>query len=116
MIEGHEQGTVYDLLSEPSTMNIGDPLATQEMGSVASELVLLTVPPHPLGIRPAGNAYVADETIWSAMGSFARLPEDVLVQILEHFSAEMLKHMGFTCKALYAFTRIEELWKTLLIL
>ena len=81
----------------------------------AAQVGSLAVPPHPLGIKPAGNAYAAEKNIRSAMGLFNTLPEDVLVQLLEFLDAPILRQMGCTCKALYAFTRLEELWKTLLI-
>lgn len=73
------------------------------------------VPLHPLRIRPAGNAYTATEDIKLAAGSFAALPDEVLIQVLESLDAASLKRLGCACKALYAFSRLEELWKTLCI-
>lgn len=75
----------------------------------------LTVPLHPLRIRPTGNAYTATENIKPAAGAFAALPDELLIQILESLDAASLKRLGCTCKALYAFSRLEDLWKTLCI-
>lgn len=50
-----------------------------------------------------------------AAGSFAALPDELLIQVLESLDAASLKWLGCACKALYAFSRLEELWKTLCI-
>ena len=73
------------------------------------------VPSHPLGIKPAGNAYSATENIKLATGAFTALPDELIIQVLESLDAASLKRLGHTCKALYAFSRLEELWKTLCI-
>ncbi|OCK83836.1 Clavaminate synthase-like protein [Lepidopterella palustris CBS 459.81] len=75
----------------------------------------ITIPIHPLGIKPSGNAYAAFQDIKSACGFFAKLPDELLNQILEIIDAFDLVRLGSTCKALYAFTRAEELWKSLFI-
>ncbi|MCJ1451808.1 hypothetical protein MMC28_002148 [Mycoblastus sanguinarius] len=73
----------------------------------------VTIPSHPLGIKPAGNAYAAPKNIKLAVGHFSALPDDLLVQILEILDAASLKQLGITCKSLYAFSRLDDLWKTL---
>ena len=75
----------------------------------------LTVPPHPLGIKPTGNVYTATENIKPAAGFFMRLPDELIIQVLESLDAASLQCLGCTCKALYAFSRFEDLWKTLCI-
>ena len=75
----------------------------------------IAVPSHPLGIKPAGNAYTASENIKSRCGSFARLPDELLSHILESFEADVLIRLGSTCRALYAFTRLDELWRALFV-
>ena len=80
-----------------------------------AEIVAAAVPPHPLGIRPAGNAYTATEDIKANCGSFARLPDELLNHIFESFEAETLKRLGGTCRALYALTRFDELWRALFV-
>ncbi|KAK7191584.1 hypothetical protein DPSP01_004807 [Paraphaeosphaeria sporulosa] len=80
-----------------------------------AETAAAAVPPHPLGVRPAGNAYTATENIKANCGSFARLPDELLNHIFESFDAETLRRLGGTCRALYAFTRLDELWRALFV-
>lgn len=79
------------------------------------EAVATALPSHPLGVKPAGNAYTASEDIKSRCGSFAMLPDELLSHILESFDADTLIPLGSTCRALYAFTRLDELWRTLFV-
>jgi hypothetical protein len=79
------------------------------------EDVAVALPSHPLGVKPAGNAYTASENIKSRCGSFARLPDELLSHILESFEADTLIRLGSTCRALYAFTRLDELWRALFV-
>ncbi|KAH7086850.1 hypothetical protein FB567DRAFT_628926 [Paraphoma chrysanthemicola] len=79
------------------------------------EDVAVALPTHPLGVKPAGNAYTASENIKSRCGSFARLPDELLSHILESFEADALIRLGSTCRALYAFTRLDELWRALFV-
>ena len=75
------------------------------------------LPSHPLKVRPGGNAYeeeAGSNLKWSA-GVFAALPDELLAHFLDYLTASDLITLGSTCKALYAFTRSEELWKTLFI-
>lgn len=75
----------------------------------------LAVPSHPLSIKPAGNAYTATKNIKFAAGLFVSLPDELIIQVLESLDAASLTRLGCTCKALYAFSRFEDLWKTLCI-
>lgn len=75
----------------------------------------LAVPSHPLSIKPAGNAYTATKNIKLAAGLFMDLPDELVIQVLESLDADSLKRLACTCKALYAFSRFEDLWKTLCI-
>lgn len=75
----------------------------------------IAVPSHPLGIKPAGNAYTASENIKSNCGLFASLPDELLSHVLESFKADVLIRLGSTCRALYAFTRLDELWRALFV-
>ncbi len=76
---------------------------------------LVPVPSHPLKVKPAGNAYVGVRNIKSAAGLFSVLPDEIIVNILEYLGPTSLLQLGSTCKALYAFSRLEELWKTLFV-
>lgn len=73
----------------------------------------VTVPYHPAGVKPTGNAYNATKNLKSATGIFVALPDELLVQVLEYLDAGSLQNIGCTCKAMYAFSRLEDLWKTL---
>lgn len=75
----------------------------------------MAIPPHPLGIKPAGNAYSVKENIMASAGFFAILPEELIIQTFEHLDATALQQLQRSCKALYAFARLEDLWKTLYI-
>lgn len=77
--------------------------------------VAAAVPTHPLDIKPAGNAFSSSENLKAACGSFARLPDELISHMLEDFDADVLIRLGSTCKALYAFTRLDELWRALFI-
>ncbi|EFR03612.1 F-box protein [Nannizzia gypsea CBS 118893] len=73
------------------------------------------IPVHPLGVKPSGNGLAAVGDIRPAMGVFALLPDELVLTLLESFDASTLSRLGMTCRALYAFTRAEELWKALFI-
>jgi hypothetical protein len=75
----------------------------------------LSIPTHPLGIKPAGNAYTATENARSKTSCFQILPDEVLAILLEYLDSTELRMLGATCKAFYAFCRADDLWKTLFI-
>ncbi|KAF2155738.1 F-box domain-containing protein [Myriangium duriaei CBS 260.36] len=68
---------------------------------------------HPLGVRPAGNAYLARANLKAAAGGFRLLPDELIAIFLECLEACDLLRLGGTCRALHAFTRNEELWRAL---
>ncbi|WEW59998.1 hypothetical protein PRK78_005480 [Emydomyces testavorans] len=74
-----------------------------------------TIPAHPLGVKPSGNGLTASWTLRSSIGYFGILPDELISLLLESLDAKALRNLGGTCKALYAFTRSEELWKGLFI-
>lgn len=73
------------------------------------------LPSHPLDVKPSGNAFEAGSDIRAALGSLASLDDELINQILEALDGRALRQVGATCKALYAFSRAEDLWKSLLI-
>ena len=75
----------------------------------------MALPAHPLGVRPAGNAYATDKNLKSAAGRFNVLPDEILLEILQYLEPTPLSFSGRTCKALYAFSRFDELWKAIII-
>jgi Cupin-like domain len=77
-------------------------------------------PPHPLGVRPRGNAYTglsAPDVTRSSLGPFyGALPEALLAgSILPCCDAASLDALAQTSRALYAFARDDELWRTLVL-
>ncbi|KAL8695987.1 MAG: hypothetical protein Q9224_003031 [Gallowayella concinna] len=73
------------------------------------------IPVHPLDIKPLGNAFTEDENIKTKAGVFALLPDELITQIMESLDLIILLRLGCTCKALYAFSRQEDLWKILFL-
>ena len=73
------------------------------------------IPSHPLGVKPSGNALLASWSLRDALGLFQLIPDELILLLLEYLDSSSLLHIGRTCKALYAFTRAEELWKALYI-
>lgn len=70
---------------------------------------------HPLGVRPAGNAYTSSVNQKDSSGLFATLPDELIAQFLEVLEPRDLLRLGGTCRALHAFTRNEELWRALFV-
>lgn len=93
-----------------STSDGGDGGLTRRVDDVG-----LTVPHHPLGIKPTGNAFTASRNIKSAAGLFSDIPDEIIIQVLELLHARSLLRLGATCKALYAFCHFDENWKALFI-
>jgi hypothetical protein len=75
------------------------------------------LPPHPLGVRPEGNAYTDDSkiSIRQKAGGFASLSDELILHLLEYLEADELLALGSTSKLLYAFAHYDELWKSLFI-
>ncbi|KAF7594497.1 hypothetical protein BBP40_009130 [Aspergillus hancockii] len=73
------------------------------------------IPGHPLGVKPSGNALLAEENLRAAIGIFNLLPDELILILLEFLDGPGLLRIGQTCKAFYAFTRAEDFWKTLFI-
>lgn len=74
-----------------------------------------TTPVHPLGVKPSGNALLASTNLRTAIGNFRLIPDDLILTLLEYLDGNSLLSVGRTCKAFYAFTRAEELWKSVFI-
>ena len=72
-------------------------------------------PPHPRGVRPAGNAYTKVSNLKFNSGLFQLLPDEMIIEILELLGPDTLLKFGSTCKALFGFSRFEELWKNVII-
>jgi hypothetical protein len=84
-----------------------EPLAVEESS--------ISIPPHPLGVKPSGNQYTATSNARHRVGRFQLLPDEILAISLEYLDSQELRLLGYTCKFLHAFCRSEDLWKTLFI-
>lgn len=74
------------------------------------------IPPHPLRIKPSGNAYTSALNLRdTSTGLFAVCPDELIIELLGYLDAASLTLLGATSKAFYAFSRHEELWKILFI-
>ncbi|KAJ5520446.1 hypothetical protein N7463_000899 [Penicillium fimorum] len=80
-----------------------------------AEITREAIPSHPLGVKPSGNALLATWSLRNAIGTFQHLPDELILLLLEHLDGPSLLRIGRTCKAFYAFTRAEELWKALFV-
>lgn len=94
-LEGHG-------VSNPSTNNRNNSRQDQDV-----------IPGHPMGVKPSGNALLAVENLRDAIGTFKILPDELILILLEFLDGPGLLRIGRSCKAFYAFTRAEELWKGL---
>ncbi|KAI1808301.1 hypothetical protein F4811DRAFT_501883 [Daldinia bambusicola] len=75
-----------------------------------------SIPVHPLGVKPLGNLYFASgPTARQSLGLLIQLPDEMILQILEYFDIQTLKDVGSTCRFLYAFCHLDELWKALFL-
>lgn len=104
---------------QPASSYINNGIVKSETESHSAEESLDhsrdAIPCHPLGVKPSGNALTAAWDLRAAIGTFSILPDEVILTLLEYLDSESLLNVGCTCKALYAFTRSEELWKALFI-
>jgi hypothetical protein len=68
---------------------------------------------HPLGVKPSGNALTSSDNASSFMGMFGRLPDALIMTLLEYFDQSLLVNLGGTCRGLYAYSTCEGLWRDL---
>lgn len=85
-------------------------------GSLVESSSTDSIPVHPLGVKPLGNQYfVPGPSARQALGSIGYLPDEMILHLLEYFEEESLRRLGSTCRFLYAFCHLDELWKTLFL-
>lgn len=71
---------------------------------------------HPLLVRPSGNALTSDGTdLRASMGSFGQLPDALVLVLLEFLDQRSLTNLGTTCRALFAYTTYDQLWRDLAV-
>jgi hypothetical protein len=86
----------------------------EEAGSEADKSIV-AIPPHPLDIKPSGNAYTGSSNAKLRIGMLAPLADETISSILELLDASSLVTAGKTCKFLYAFARLDDAWKILFL-
>jgi hypothetical protein len=87
-----------------------------ETAAADPDMEAITVPPHPLDVKPEGNAYTAACNLRNTSGGlFSTLADELIFQILEFLDGSSLLHIGATCKVLYAFGSADDLWKALFL-
>ncbi|KAI1345164.1 Clavaminate synthase-like protein [Xylariaceae sp. FL0016] len=75
-----------------------------------------SIPVHPMGVKPLGNQFLAPgPTARASIGSFGRLPDEMILHLFDYFDTESLRSIGFTCQFLYAFGQLDDLWKALFL-
>ncbi|KAI0889941.1 Clavaminate synthase-like protein [Annulohypoxylon maeteangense] len=75
-----------------------------------------SIPVHPMGVKPLGNQYLASgPNARRSIGSMNQLPDEMILQILEYLDTTSLKNIGFSCRFLYAFCQLDDLWKALFL-
>ncbi|KAI1501786.1 F-box domain-containing protein [Biscogniauxia marginata] len=75
-----------------------------------------SIPIHPNGVKPLGNQYFSSgSTARQFLGPMGRLPDEMILHMLEYLDTDSLRHIGFTCRFLYAFSQLDDLWKTLFL-
>ncbi|KAK9479990.1 hypothetical protein V1514DRAFT_327056 [Lipomyces japonicus] len=80
---------------------------------------------HPLGIQPIGNLIVTDKNDEQTrssqdlrarqLGSFARLPDELILLFLQTLDARQVRFLGYTSRIFNAFASQEEIWKQLYV-
>lgn len=72
---------------------------------------------HPLGVRPSGNALTAEgkRSAMTSMGAFSRLSDDLVLILLEYLDQVSLANLGSTCRALFAYSSYDQLWRDLAV-
>ncbi|KAI0856181.1 hypothetical protein F4860DRAFT_423256 [Xylaria cubensis] len=98
------------LLTEDQGHGGSSALGRDELSGVDS------IPTHPMGIKPLGNQYFATgPNARQYTGAVGRLPDEMILHLLEYLDAESLRQLASTCRFLYAFTQLDDLWKSLFL-
>jgi len=74
----------------------------------------MSLPLHPLGVQPRGNALLGTGPPCSraaGLGAFASLHDQLLLELLAEFAPAQLAQLSTASRALYAFCAAEDLWR-----
>jgi hypothetical protein len=78
--------------------------------------VMDSIPTHPVGIKPLGNQYFAQgPNARHSTGFVGQLPDEMVLHLLEYLDAMSLRELASTCRFLYAFGQLDDLWKALFL-
>ncbi|KAI0877532.1 F-box domain-containing protein [Hypoxylon argillaceum] len=78
--------------------------------------VINSIPIHPMGIKPLGNQYFTNgPSVRQYTGTVGQLPDEMILHLLEYLDATSLRKLASTCRFLYAFGQLDDLWKALFI-
>jgi len=103
------------MIEDPEIVNAHPSGGIDSLVPVVVEESPLSIPLHPLGVKPSGNQYTTSRNARHFAGAFQNLPDEILAIFLEYLDSSELCLLGSTCKALYAFCRSDDLWKALFI-
>lgn len=70
---------------------------------------------HPLGLKPSGNALTSAVNLQSSTGAFSRVPDSTILLLLEYLDERDLVKLGSTCKAMFAFSTYDQLWRDITV-
>lgn len=80
------------------------------------DLDVHAIPTHPLGIKPLGNQYLASgPTARQSLGPMGILPDELILHLAEYFDAHSLRGLASTCRFLFGFGQLDDLWKSLFL-
>jgi hypothetical protein len=76
--------------------------------------------PHPNGVLPGGNAFIAGPsamiTRYNGLGSLSKLTDEQLADWLTYLDGVTLGKLSRVSKVLYVFSQLETLWRDLVLL
>lgn len=106
---------IYARSGHPAPVDVASEQRRTSVDSQILEESSILIPHHQLAVKPAGNQYTASSNARHAMGNFQSIPDELVAIVLEYLESAQLRLLGSTCKALYAFSRSDDLWKSLFI-
>ncbi|GAP87368.1 putative F-box domain-containing protein [Rosellinia necatrix] len=69
-----------------------------------------------MGIKPLGNQYFASgPNARQYTGAVGQLPDEMILHLFEYLDASSLRKLASTCRFLYAFGQLDDLWKSLFL-
>ncbi|KAI0395821.1 Clavaminate synthase-like protein [Xylariaceae sp. FL0594] len=75
-----------------------------------------SIPIHPMGIKPLGNQFFANgPNARQSAGIVGHLPDEMILHLFEHLDARSIQMLSSSCRFLYAFGQLDDLWKSLFI-